>query len=170
MGVDQGINRGFKTKTRRAVFERYGGGCAACGKRLQFSKMQCDHVRARSEHGTDNISNLQSLCENWHKFKHGWNGCISYWRLFKCGCKFSVIRRKILPTRRVIRHLKIKAPVSPPSRELAICCESHSRLPDAAWRRLGRIRYHRKFAALSRARFQRFCVATSPRRVSDVLR
>jgi 5-methylcytosine-specific restriction enzyme A len=168
--VAQRANRGVNTKKRRTVFERYCRRCAACGKRLQFSQMQCDHILAKSERGSDNISNLQSLCENCHKFKHGWSGCISYWRLLKCGCKFSVIRRKILPTRRVIRHLKIKPPVLPPLRQLAICCARHSQLPDAAWCRLGPIRYHPKFVALSLARFQRFCFPAAPRRVSEVLR
>jgi HNH endonuclease len=154
-----GVSRGVNNEIRRSVFKRFGGRCAACGRRLRFSKMQCDHIRARSEGGSDDIRNLQSLCEDCHKFRHGWDGRISYSRLLKCGCRVSVIRRRILPSHRVLRHLKIK-PFRPLiSPEIVICCVRHSRMSVAEWRRLGPIRFHPKLPAISRARLQRFIVA-----------
>jgi hypothetical protein len=171
---DRGANKGVKSKKRRAVFKLYGRRCAACRKRIAFARMQVDHIRARSEGGTDHISNLQSLCENCHKFKHGWDGRISYWRLFKCGCTVSVIRRGVSVSRRVVRYLKITPPAPPTRGQWISCCEKHSRLPDTDWRKLRAIRYHPKLPALPRSRFERFLFCkkdplSRKRRVSDVL-
>jgi hypothetical protein len=152
---ERGANRGVKSKKRRAVFKLYGGRCAACGTRIRFSRMHADHVVPRAESGPHDISNLQSLCENCHMFKRGWDGRVHYNRAFKCGCRALVIRQRVLPSPRVIRHLKIKPFASAPPFQQVECCERHLRLSAAEWRKLGPICYHSNFPALSRSRFNR---------------
>ena len=48
---------------RRAVFERDNYACVACGKR---SRLECDHIVAVADGGSDDLANLRTLCRTCH--------------------------------------------------------------------------------------------------------
>jgi len=43
------------------------GKCRVCGAE---SKLQCYHIKPRTDGGTDKLSNLMTLCENCHEKHH----------------------------------------------------------------------------------------------------
>lgn len=53
-------------KTRQAVLERDGYSCVVCGQ----SANHVDHVVPRSRGGTDDMDNLQAMCQ-YHNLKKG---------------------------------------------------------------------------------------------------
>lgn len=68
--------RQFTKAERRAVFDKCGGKCSRCGKKLQIDDykkkdtyMTIDHVKKISHGGTYDISNLIGLCYNCHQYK-----------------------------------------------------------------------------------------------------
>lgn len=50
-----------KTK-RRKVYDKYGGRCAYCGRKVAYGDMQVDHIHPRSMGGDDGIDNLNPAC------------------------------------------------------------------------------------------------------------
>jgi CRISPR/Cas system Type II protein with McrA/HNH and RuvC-like nuclease domain len=58
---------------RRAVYEKTGGCCAYCGTRLEFKRMQVDHIepkrRGCDNGGSDNIVNLLPACAKCNRSK-----------------------------------------------------------------------------------------------------
>lgn len=61
-------------KVRQAVYEKYGGHCAYCGRLIEYKNMQVDHfkpLRAWSieDSGTDDISNLMPSCRMCNHYK-----------------------------------------------------------------------------------------------------
>lgn len=47
---------------RQQVYDKYGGHCAYCGKKIAYKDMQVDHVKPRHLGGADNIENLTPSC------------------------------------------------------------------------------------------------------------
>ena len=54
----------MKKETRVEVYNKYGGHCAYCGKKIEYKDMQVDHIKAKKgvERGTDDIENLNPSC------------------------------------------------------------------------------------------------------------
>lgn len=55
--------------TKKKLLEDYNGRCAHCGKILTVEKMQVDHMLPRTQGGSDEILNLQPLCEDCNQGK-----------------------------------------------------------------------------------------------------
>ena len=61
-------------KTREAVYQKYAGHCAYCGRAIAYKDMQVDHLRPRraynaEDEGTDDISNLIPSCRTCNHYK-----------------------------------------------------------------------------------------------------
>ena len=57
---------------RQAVYEKFGGRCAYCGREIKYQDMQVDHFVAKngySECGSDDISNLMPSCRMCNHYK-----------------------------------------------------------------------------------------------------
>lgn len=64
----------FSKKKREAVYAKYDGHCAYCGRAIDIKDMQVDHffpLRAWGieDAGTDNISNLMPSCRMCNHYK-----------------------------------------------------------------------------------------------------
>ena len=64
----------FSKSVRQAVYEKYGGRCAYCGRKIEHKDMQVDHflpLRAWciEDAGTDDISNLMPSCRMCNHYK-----------------------------------------------------------------------------------------------------
>lgn len=65
---------GIRKKTREAVYAKYDGHCAYCGREIAYKDMQVDHFipyRAWGieDAGTDDISNLMPSCRMCNHYK-----------------------------------------------------------------------------------------------------
>jgi len=49
---------------RQKVYQKYGGHCAYCGKKLSMTELTIDHVKPSSQGGSDDIDNLRACCVN----------------------------------------------------------------------------------------------------------
>ena len=62
----------FSKAVRIAVYEKYGGRCAYCGREIAYKDMQGDHFipkRGWSESGSDDLSNLMPSCRMCNHYK-----------------------------------------------------------------------------------------------------
>ena len=64
----------FSKKKREAVYAKYDGHCAYCGRPIDIRDMQVDHFRPLrawdiEEAGTDDISNLMPACRMCNHYK-----------------------------------------------------------------------------------------------------
>lgn len=64
----------FSKKVRQAVYQKYGGRCAYCGREIAYKDMQVDHflpLRAWGieDAGTDAIENLMPACRMCNHYK-----------------------------------------------------------------------------------------------------
>jgi len=64
----------FSKKIREAVYAKYGGRCAYCGRAIDIKDMQVDHflpLRAWGveDAGTDDLSNLMPSCRMCNHYK-----------------------------------------------------------------------------------------------------
>jgi 5-methylcytosine-specific restriction protein A len=55
---------------RQWVYERDGGLCQYCGRRVELHKCHCHHVLPLSENGSNHPTNLKTLCVDCHKKRH----------------------------------------------------------------------------------------------------
>lgn len=58
--------------TRQAVYEKYNGRCAYCGREIKYKDMQVDHFIPKNGwavQGTDDISNLMPSCRMCNHYK-----------------------------------------------------------------------------------------------------
>lgn len=62
-GKDVGIQR-------NRVFLRDKQRCQECGRALEWSECEMDHIRSRGRGGDDHLDNLQTLCPPCHRRKH----------------------------------------------------------------------------------------------------
>lgn len=68
----------FNKKTRQAVYRKYDGHCAYCGREIAYKDMQVDHflpLRAWGieDAGMDDISNLMPSCRMCNHYKRANN-------------------------------------------------------------------------------------------------
>ncbi|WP_425300163.1 HNH endonuclease [Nocardia flavorosea] len=71
MGWDSG-NRARPTgwaRLRARTYYRDGRQCVGCGRALKLTEARCDHIVPWSKGGTDELSNLQTLCVPCHNAK-----------------------------------------------------------------------------------------------------
>lgn len=54
---------------RKAVYEKYGGRCAYCGRKIDIKDMQTDHLKPQRQGGTDEIDNLMPSCRRCNHYK-----------------------------------------------------------------------------------------------------
>lgn len=57
---------------RHAVYEKYDGHCAYCGKEIEYKDMQVDHLIPKGAYinpGTDDIENLMPSCRRCNHYK-----------------------------------------------------------------------------------------------------
>lgn len=59
----------MKKELRQAVYNKYSGHCAYCGKEIKYSEMQVDHQIAQRNGGTDDIENLYPSCRRCNHYK-----------------------------------------------------------------------------------------------------
>ena len=64
----------FSKAVRQAVYEKYGGRCAYCGRKIDYKDMQVDHfmpLRAWGidDAGPDDFSNLMPSCRMCNHYK-----------------------------------------------------------------------------------------------------
>lgn len=58
-----GIHRREWRRLRRAIFERDGYRCVLCGR---FGSLECDHIVAVEDGGTNDPDNLRTVCRDCH--------------------------------------------------------------------------------------------------------
>ena len=63
--------RQFDEKTKRKVYEKQQGICAACGKHFEIEEMEADHIDPWHEGGKTVIENCQMLCKPCNRRKSG---------------------------------------------------------------------------------------------------
>lgn len=61
--------RKYSKEERKILYDRAGGRCALCGKRLALENMTLDHITPLSMDGTDDMNNLQIVCFACNQFK-----------------------------------------------------------------------------------------------------
>ena len=54
---------------RKSVWEKYGGRCAYCGRKIEYKDMQVDHMYPKANGGTDDFSNLMPSCRTCNHYK-----------------------------------------------------------------------------------------------------
>ena len=54
---------------RTAVYKKYGGHCAYCGREIENKDMQVDHLVPKANGGTDDFSNLMPSCRLCNHYK-----------------------------------------------------------------------------------------------------
>ena len=62
----------FSKAIRQAVYDKYNGKCAYCGREIAYKDMQVDHFVAKrgwNESGSDDISNLMPSCRMCNHYK-----------------------------------------------------------------------------------------------------
>ena len=62
----------FSKAIRQAVYDKYNGRCAYCGREIAYKDMQVDHFVAKrgwNESGSDDISNLMPSCRMCNHYK-----------------------------------------------------------------------------------------------------
>ena len=62
----------FSKAVRQSVYEKYGGRCAYCGRKIEYNDLQVDHFVAKrgwNESGSDDFSNLMPACRMCQKNK-----------------------------------------------------------------------------------------------------
>lgn len=62
----------FSRKTREAVYTKYDGRCAYCGRAIDIKDMQVDHFAAKrgwAGEGSDDLANLMPSCRMCNHYK-----------------------------------------------------------------------------------------------------
>ena len=75
---DKSYRKPIPAKVRKAVYEKYGGRCAYCGKPLEPRQMRVDHIAAKCFGGSDDLENLYPSCTDCNGIKS--NGTIEQLR------------------------------------------------------------------------------------------
>lgn len=52
-----------------AIYHKYNGHCAYCGKKIKYHEMQVDHINAKALGGTDDLGNLNPACRRCNHYK-----------------------------------------------------------------------------------------------------
>lgn len=66
----------IETRLRHEVFKRDNYKCLECGKGKKETTLHCDHIMPVAQGGSDELDNLQTLCQacNLAKTNRKWNG------------------------------------------------------------------------------------------------
>lgn len=56
---------------RIAVYNKYNGRCAYCGKSIEYKDMQVDHLEAYWKGGADDMENYMPACRRCNHYKRG---------------------------------------------------------------------------------------------------
>lgn len=56
---------------RAAVYNKFHGHCAYCGKQIDMKEMQVDHIVPKRLGGTSEIENLNPSCRSCNHYKRG---------------------------------------------------------------------------------------------------
>jgi 5-methylcytosine-specific restriction endonuclease McrA len=59
----------FNRTVEKAIFQKYNGVCAICGKKTAFDYGEIDHIKALAKGGSNSEGNLQWLCHRCNKLK-----------------------------------------------------------------------------------------------------
>lgn len=59
----------MKKELRTAVYQKYNGHCAYCGKPISIFSMQVDHIHPKRNGGNDDINNLNPSCRSCNHYK-----------------------------------------------------------------------------------------------------
>lgn len=62
----------FSKSVRQAVYEKFGGRCAYCGRHIAYKDMQVDHFVAKrgfDENGSNELENLMPSCRMCNHYK-----------------------------------------------------------------------------------------------------
>lgn len=54
---------------RNAIYAKYQGRCAYCGREIAISDMQVDHIIPKANGGTDDYDNLMPSCRTCNHYK-----------------------------------------------------------------------------------------------------
>ena len=54
---------------RVAVYNKYGGKCAYCGRKIDYKDMQVDHIVPQARGGSDDMENLMPSCRLCNHYK-----------------------------------------------------------------------------------------------------
>ena len=54
---------------RQAVYDKFNGHCAYCGKQIEYKDMQVDHITPKRRGGADDLSNYNPSCRRCNHYK-----------------------------------------------------------------------------------------------------
>ena len=69
--MDKPKRKRIPATDRLRVFNKYGGHCAYCGKKIEYKDMQVDHLQAIWNGGADAIGNYMPACRRCNHYKRG---------------------------------------------------------------------------------------------------
>lgn len=72
-----------KAEIRKTVYEKYGGHCAYCGRKISIEEMQVDHIKPKRMGGDDGTGNLNPSCRLCNHYKRA--NCIETFRNWSLG-------------------------------------------------------------------------------------
>ncbi|MBU5536979.1 MAG: HNH endonuclease [Candidatus Aenigmarchaeota archaeon] len=64
-----GKRKKFSRTDEKAIYSRYKGRCAICGRKTEFYDGEVDHIKPLAKGGSNSPSNLQWLCHRCNKLK-----------------------------------------------------------------------------------------------------
>lgn len=56
---------------RKTIYEKFNGHCAYCGKEIEYTDMQVDHITPLRLGGKDDIDNMFPSCRRCNHYKRG---------------------------------------------------------------------------------------------------
>lgn len=59
----------YSQEVRKMIYDKAGGRCALCGRKITLSEMTLDHIVPLDRGGEDSVRNLQSTCRVCNHFK-----------------------------------------------------------------------------------------------------
>lgn len=59
----------FSRTDEKAIYDKYKGRCAICGRKTEFYDGEVDHIKPLAKGGSNSPSNLQWLCHRCNKLK-----------------------------------------------------------------------------------------------------
>lgn len=59
----------YSQEVRKMIYDKAGGRCALCGRKITLSEMTLDHIVPLDRGGEDTVKNLQCTCKPCNQFK-----------------------------------------------------------------------------------------------------
>ena len=63
----------YKKRKRLAIYNKYNGRCAYCGKKIELEEFEIDHKTPKADQGKNGKSNLMPTCRSCNKLKTNLN-------------------------------------------------------------------------------------------------